>query len=128
MACGCSHEQSGHFHQGHAGACEIEEQEEETSGRMYDLLELADEAWMEVLKEKIKERIRNQDTKIDQLADIVAEANHTRWRNKISDQQNYWAYEDQIMDLMHQQKKPEQQRYQAEGKGKKVQKKKEKNR
>ncbi|MFI5344211.1 MAG: hypothetical protein ACHQUC_08330, partial [Chlamydiales bacterium] len=42
-----------------------------------------DLAWMEVLKEKIKEHILANDKKINELAKIVAEANHKRWMHKI---------------------------------------------
>lgn len=66
-----------------------------------ELLELADEAWQKVFKEKLMERIRANDTKIDQMVDIVAEANHMRWCNKLKHEQTAWNYEDQLMDLLH---------------------------
>lgn len=46
-------------------------------------LQLADEAWMEVLKEKIKKHILANDTKMDELAKIISEANHERWKMKM---------------------------------------------
>lgn len=49
------------------------------------LLNLADEAWMEVLKEKIKEQIHEHNGKhLDSLARLVAESNSHRWKNKLN--------------------------------------------
>ena len=49
------------------------------------LLDLADHAWMEVLKEKIKDQIKSAHGKhLDQLARIVAESNQMRWQNKMA--------------------------------------------
>lgn len=45
-------------------------------------LQLADEAWTEVLKEKIKEHIKAESKAIDQFAKLVAEANYERWKKK----------------------------------------------
>lgn len=48
-------------------------------------LKIADEAWMEVLKEKIKDKIlAHKGEHIDKLAEIIAKANGEKWRNKIS--------------------------------------------
>ena len=47
------------------------------------LLEIADMAWVELLKEKIKEHIKANDPKLDELAKIVSEANHHRWKHKM---------------------------------------------
>lgn len=49
-----------------------------------ELLELADEAWMEVLKEKIMENIRSNCPSIDELAKIVSEGNNKRWASKMA--------------------------------------------
>ena len=63
-------------------------------------------AWAEVLKEKIKEHIKNSDSKIDQLAKIVAEANHQRWKHKMEKEKCYAEhevccedFEDQLYEL-----------------------------
>ena len=51
-------------------------------------LGLADEAWQEVLKDKIKEYIlKTQNDRMDKLAKIVAEGNHHRWINKMEKKQ-----------------------------------------
>jgi len=48
------------------------------------LLEVADEAWTEVLKDKIKEHILStQNDRMTELAKIVSEGNNTRWKNKM---------------------------------------------
>lgn len=48
------------------------------------LLETADCAWMEVLKDKIKEQIvATQNDRMKELAKIVSEANSERWKHKM---------------------------------------------
>ena len=65
-------------------------------------LELADEAWMEVLKDKIKENILANDKKINELAAIVAEANHARWKKKMDDQNCCDGYKEKLHNFFHQ--------------------------
>jgi hypothetical protein len=73
-----------------------------------DLLHLADEAWMEVLKEKIKDEIRqNSADHLKKLAEIVSKANHKRWMDKMEDKRNVESFEEQVRNLMCQQKKCE---------------------
>jgi hypothetical protein len=46
--------------------------------------EVADAAWEEVLKDKIKEYISStQDDRMTELAKIVAEGNNQRWKSKM---------------------------------------------
>jgi len=66
------------------------------------LLDIADEAWMEVLKEKIKEHIRANDHKIDELAKIVSEINRERWHHKIAKHQICEDYEKRLQSLFTQ--------------------------
>ncbi len=75
--CGCSN-----------CCCEESSCESEHDGHMksHKLLQIADVAWMEVLKEKIKEHIIANDHKIDELAKIVSEANHERWKHKMKEE------------------------------------------
>jgi hypothetical protein len=48
-------------------------------------LEIADEAWMEILKDKIKEQILSSSgAHLDELAKIVSESNRDRWKHKIA--------------------------------------------
>src|SRR4051812_17667548 len=45
-------------------------------------LELADQAWKEVLKEKIKKHIEANDKNLDELAKLISDTNHKRWKKK----------------------------------------------
>lgn len=66
------------------------------------LLAMADEAWMELLKEKIKEKIEEQTGKhLDQLASLVATANHARWNNKIESSKAKGEYKEKIADYFN---------------------------
>lgn len=58
--------------------------QEECCNKEKKLLELADLAWMEVLKEKIKEHIKNSDSKIDEMAQLIANTNRERWHQKMA--------------------------------------------
>lgn len=69
------------------------------SDKAKHLLEVADMAWMELLKEKIKEHIANSDHKIDELAKIVAEANRERWHQKMAKAKNCEQYERKLSEL-----------------------------
>lgn len=61
------------------------------------LLQLADEAWMEVLKEKIKEQIKTSSNKnLDELAKLVSEANEMRWRNKMNSKNACHSFTEKI--------------------------------
>lgn len=64
-------------------------------------LELADEAWMEVLKEKIKDIIRSDDKKINELAAIVAQANNERWKKKMAKHDCCAEYEKKLHDCLN---------------------------
>ncbi len=65
-------------------------------------LELADHAWMEVLKEKIKEHILANAKNMDELAATISEANHERWQKKMEGKQCCCRYEEKIKELLHQ--------------------------
>ena len=65
------------------------------------LLHLADEAWMEVLKEKIKDEIRqNSGDQINQLAKLVSTANHARWKDKMQSKKDCEDFECQLKNLL----------------------------
>ncbi len=64
-----------------------------------NFLALADEAWMEVLKDKIKEHILSNDQKINEIAKIVAEANCERWKKKMACDHCCDSYEDKLSAL-----------------------------
>lgn len=66
-----------------------------------ELLHLADEAWMEVLKEKIKEEIRtNNGEHLTQLAKLVSTANNARWKDKLQGKKDYEDFEAQLKNIM----------------------------
>lgn len=106
--CGCSGGAHQHCHkcccccqQGHCGcSCQGDSQGQR-------LLAMADEAWLEVLKEKIKELIRSHDSKIDELAQVVAETNRNRWHEKnatLINEEDYWKRLEEIMRRQGQKK------------------------
>jgi hypothetical protein len=65
------------------------------------LLHLADDAWMEVLKEKIKEEIRqNAGEQIAQLAKLVSTSNHARWRDKMQSKRDHEAFETNLRNVL----------------------------
>lgn len=84
--CGCNpcccHSQSCHEHE----ECCSHEQECGHEGDFSKmLLELADEAWMEVLKNKIMQQIeKSEGKKLDELAKLVSDANGQRWQHKLA--------------------------------------------
>lgn len=59
-------------------------------------LELADQAWMEVLKEKIKEQIKTDAKHMDELARLISEANKERWHRKMANKQQNCNYEEKL--------------------------------
>lgn len=65
-----------------------------------DLLELADDAWMEVLKEKIKEHIiKTHGKNLDKLAQLVSESNSERWRSKLALQKTKMEYIEKVANF-----------------------------
>jgi len=75
--CSCRQEKC---HSEQQGECK-----EDCSDFTRKLLEMADQAWMELLKEKIKEQIQiSGGSHLDQLAKTVAESNKDRWMHKMS--------------------------------------------
>lgn len=62
-------------------------------------LELADQAWMEVLKEKIKDSIRSNDKKLDELAHLITEANHDRWQKKIESKKCCGSFDEKLKNF-----------------------------
>jgi hypothetical protein len=65
------------------------------------LLHLADEAWMEVLKEKIKDEIRaSSGEKLTEIAKLVSTTNHARWREKMQSKKECDDFECQLKNVM----------------------------
>ena len=90
-ACHTEHEECcGDHHHHHDEECCFSKQ----------LLELADEAWMEILKDKIKAKIEASSGKnLDQLAQLVSDANHERWKSKLGQKSQCDSYKQKIEDF-----------------------------
>ena len=77
----CKCGESGQYH--HDKVCHNCHEKECSCAEKF--LKLADEAWMEVLKEKIKSEIeKKKGNEIENLAEIITKANGEKWRHKIS--------------------------------------------
>lgn len=91
-SCGCSKCGCGSKHH----SC----QESEGCQCVEKFFEIADEAWREVLKEKIKNKILSKKGEhLEQLAEIIAVANGERWKNKISIKIKGAEFKDKIKEL-----------------------------
>lgn len=88
--CGCSCHSCTCCSQNQGGGCD--------HGKK--LLEIADLAWMEALKEKIKQHILASDHKIDEIAKIVGEANRDLWRHKMDKVKVKENYECRLLEAM----------------------------
>jgi hypothetical protein len=65
------------------------------------LLCLADEAWKEVLKDKIKQEIeKSSGQKLSALAKLVAETNQRRWTHLIEGKQKCDEYKQQVKEAL----------------------------
>lgn len=95
----CCHEES------HHDCCGSYDHHEDHQSFAHDLLEIADEAWMEVLKDKIKEQIVKIDgAHLDELAKIVAEANSARWSHKLGENHVNEEYHEKVADFFNKKK------------------------
>ncbi len=83
----CESEHGHHHHQD--DKCEM----------LYSLLDVANEAWRDVLKEKIKDYIRANDHKIDDVAKIVAETNHKVWEHKMAKEKLACNFKEKMKEL-----------------------------
>lgn len=64
-----------------------------------ELLELADCAWMEALKEKIKENILKKDAEnLNKLAELVSESNGQRWKHKMGEKRSKKEFKEKLND------------------------------
>jgi hypothetical protein len=91
--CPC-HQQHEHCHDEEDGHEDLE----------HFLLEVADAAWMEVLKDKIKEHILStQKDRMSELAKIVSEGNSHRWKNKMEKKQGCKELQEKLCNFFGQQ-------------------------
>lgn len=91
---GCGHEHC-HCHScAHHECCHHHHEQEDFAKQ---LIEMADEAWMEVLMDKIKEQvIIHSGAHLDQLAKLVAETNNARWKEKLALQKRGNDFKDKV--------------------------------
>lgn len=95
--CGCQHSCGCSCHQ--KGSCGSQQSCESNADKF---LALADQAWMEVLKEKIKENIKANSKHLDELAGLIAEANHERWKKKIDAKSCCGSFEEKLKSFFKQ--------------------------
>lgn len=88
--CGCGGHGHHHYHDHGEEGCKCAEK----------FLEIADEAWKEVLKEKIKAKIiAKKGEHIEKLAEIIAMANGQKWKSKISAKKNCHEFKDSLKEF-----------------------------
>lgn len=80
---------------------------EESNDPMIDWwLEVADEAWTEVLKDKIKEHIlATQSDRMKELAKIISEGNSQRWKSKMEKKGAIAEFKEKLCQFFKQGKK-----------------------
>lgn len=90
-SCSCHHHHNHHHHKDDECCHEDFAQH---------LLHVADCAWMELLKEKIKQQIATTcGDQLDQIAKVVAESNQSRWNHKTSLIKIQHEYKDKLQDI-----------------------------
>lgn len=88
----CCHEESCKTHHHHGDEGDFGAQ----------LLEMADQAWMELLKEKIKEQIEASGGKhLDKLAKVVSETNKVRWQNKMAKEKIVRGFKEKLGEIFN---------------------------
>lgn len=95
-------------HEDHDDCCHVdhtcchEHDEDDCCDFPDQLLEVADEAWMELLKEKIKKQIEaTSGKKLDELAKLVNEANHSLWHGLFAEKRGTEEYKKKLNDFFH---------------------------
>jgi hypothetical protein len=70
------------------------------------LLKIANCAWMEVVKEKIKEHIlATENARITELAKIIAEGNQELWKHKMGEKRHCKEFEEKLCGFFARSKK-----------------------
>ncbi|MGZ3732152.1 MAG: hypothetical protein ACXU9U_00205 [Parachlamydiaceae bacterium] len=63
---------------------------------------MADCAWKELLKEKIKENMaKTAGNHLDEIAKVVVETNHARWQNKMAIQKAKQDFKNKLDSLFN---------------------------
>ncbi len=84
-SCCCSHSH-GQCHEG----------DEKFKDFAHQLIDIADEAWMDVLKAKIRAHIEADGAHLDQFAKLIAETNKERWKHKMGMQKTLQDFKDKM--------------------------------
>lgn len=103
----CSEGSQHECHSGecHSHTCECKHHHEhehhhDHEGFAHAFLELADEAWREVLKQKIKDQIiAHSGHRLDELAKLISETNYARWKNKMAAHRGCKEYEEKLCKM-----------------------------
>ena len=67
-----------------------------------ELFNIADQAWMEIVKEKIKAEILSvSGDQLTQLAKLVSSANHKRWKDKMDSKKYLEHFEQDLKNIMN---------------------------
>ncbi len=108
MGC-CSNQESNSCSSQQSGCscpCHSQQTSCSTEGELHQwLLEVADEAWEEVLKDKIKEHIlATQKERMTELAKIVSEGNSQRWKMKMEKKKVVGQFKEQLTQFFGQKK------------------------
>jgi|SRR5580700_3667052 hypothetical protein len=89
-------------------SCHTEQEscdKEHSESKSY-FLDIADEAWEEVLKDKIKEHIlKTQNDRMTELAKVVSEGNNRRWKHRMEKKHSCQEFEEEICRFFSQFKK-----------------------
>lgn len=81
------------------------EEEENHEEFAHCLLEIADEAWMEVLKDEIKKHILStQGDRMTELAKLISESNSERWKNKMEKKRGCHTFKEKLCAFFGQHK------------------------
>lgn len=101
--CGCGHSHE-HQKEGYCSCgCGKHHHMSDSEGGCHcteKLLMIADEAWKEVLKDKIKEKIlAKKGEHMDNLAELIATANGQKWKHIISAKMKCDEFKDQIKNF-----------------------------
>ena len=81
--------------------CDDECDEDEGEDFALELLELADDVWMDVLREKLRKHIEvRSGARLDRLAQVVAEANATLWRQAIIEENAFANFREAVTEIL----------------------------
>ncbi len=99
--CGSHDHEHRHHHHSCAdefeSCCEDDCYEDCDSDFAEEMLELADDAWLCLLKDKVKEQILATSGKqLDELAKLISEANCARWKSKMAEEAAVDGFRDEL--------------------------------